>query len=125
WEAGDKVTYVTPLFEPLAKAGFGWFSIDYLLTPEFRNSDQLEDFRQAIKFIRANAGRFRIDPNRIAILGESASAQLVAQLATEHVPGVAAYVSFYGVYDFLQMTPQTGARSIAVRLFGYGADAGD
>jgi len=118
WEAGDKVTYVTPLFEPLAKAGFAWFSIDYRLTPAFRNSDQLEDVREAVRFVRANAGRFRVDPNRIALLGESASGQIVAQLATERLEGVAAVVSFYGVYDFLQMTPAAGPRSIASRLFG-------
>ena len=125
WEAGDKVTYVTPLFEPLAKAGVAWFSIDYRLTPAFRNADQLADFRQAVRFVRTNAARFRVDPNRIAILGESASGQLVAQLATERLPGVAAVVSFYGVYDFLQMTPSSGPRSVAVRLFGLADGAGD
>ena len=55
WEAGDKVTYVTPLFEPLARAGLAWFSIDYRLTPAFRHEDQLEDVRQAIRFVRAEA----------------------------------------------------------------------
>lgn len=118
WEAGDKVTYVTPLFEPLAKAGFAWFSIDYRLTPQVRNADQLEDLRQAIRFVRANAAQFRIDPNRIAILGESASGQLVTQLATEKIKGVAAVVSFYGVYDFLPMATSFAPRSIPVRLFG-------
>jgi alpha-L-fucosidase 2 len=118
WEAGDKVTYVTPLFEPLAKAGFAWFSIDYRLTPAVHNSDQLEDVREAVRFVRANAERFHVDPNRIALLGESASGQIVAQLATERIEGVAAVVSFYGVYDFLQMTPAAGPRSIAARLFG-------
>ena len=39
WEAGDKVTYVTPLFEPLARAGLAWFSIDYRLTPAFATSN--------------------------------------------------------------------------------------
>ena len=120
WEAGDKVTYVTPLFEPLAKAGFAWFSIDYRLTPQFHNADQLEDLREAVRFVTGNARRFRIDPDRVALLGESASGQLVAQLATERLPGVAAAVSFYGVYDFLQMAPASGPRSIASRLFGFG-----
>ena len=118
WEAGDTVTYVTPLFEPLAKAGFAWFSIDYRLTPEFRNQDQLDDLREAVRFVRANAQRFRIDPGRIAILGESASGQMVAQLATERIEGVAAVVSFYGVYDFLQMTTSFAPRSVPARLFG-------
>ena len=36
WEAGDKVTYITPMLEPLARAGLAWFSIDYRLTPAVR-----------------------------------------------------------------------------------------
>ncbi len=118
WEAGDKVTYATPLFEPLAKAGFAWFSIDYRLTPQVRNENQLEDLREAIRFVRSNAKRFKVDPNRIAILGESASGQMVAQLATEKISGVAAVVSFYGVYDFLPMATSFAPRSIPARLFG-------
>ncbi len=118
WEAGDKVTYVTPLFEPLAKAGFAWFSVDYRLTPQVRNADQLDDLREAIRFVRANAAKFNIDPKRIAILGESASGQLVAQLAAEKVEGIAAVLSFYGVYDFLPMATSFTPRSIPARLFG-------
>ena len=64
WEAGDKVTYVTPLFEPLARAGLAWFSIDYRLTPAFTHEDQLDDVRQAIRFVRATHKRFNIDPAR-------------------------------------------------------------
>jgi acetyl esterase len=115
WEAGDKVTYVTPLFEPLAKAGFAWFSIDYRLTPDVLHPAQLDDLREAIRFVRANASRFNVDPNRIALLGESASGQMVMQVAAESAntanapdtpggrdarPAIAAVVSFYGVYDF-------------------------
>lgn len=122
WEAGDKVTYATPIFEPLAKAGFAWFSIDYRLTPQFRNWDQLEDLRAAVRFVQDNAKRFKIDPTRIAILGESASGQMVAQLATEAPKNVAAVVSFYGVYDFearaKMMTGELAPRSMPPRLFG-------
>jgi acetyl esterase len=102
WEAGNKVTYVSPVFEPLAEAGFAWFSIDYRLTPYLHIPQQLEDVRAAIRYVRAHADRFHIDPNRIALLGESASGQLVAQTASEPCTGceVQAVVSFYGVYDF-------------------------
>ena len=61
-EAGDKVTYVTPLFEPLARAGLAWFSIDYRLTPAFEHADQLDDVRQAIRFVRAEHTRFNVTP---------------------------------------------------------------
>jgi alpha-L-fucosidase 2 len=128
WEAGDKVTYVTPLFEPLAKAGFAWFSIDYRLTPDVLHPAQLDDLREAIRFVRANASRFNVDPNRIALLGESASGQMVMQVATESAndptaansrPVVAAVVSFYGVYDFAPMVEESPSppRSLLWRLF--------
>jgi alpha-L-fucosidase 2 len=116
WEAGDKVTYITPMLEPLARAGLGWFSIDYRLTPAFRHQDQLDDLRRAIKFVRAEHRRFNIDPARIFLLGESASGQMVAQVGTED-RALAGVVSFYGVYDFNAMVTDASPRSLLVRLF--------
>jgi acetyl esterase/lipase len=135
WEAGDKVTYLTPIFEPLARAGLAWFSIDYRLTPEVRHPQQLDDLRRAIRFVRHHAQSFRVDPRRLAVLGESASGQMVAQLATEPCEGLAdaadpvdrepctvdAVVSFYGVYDFLPMVEDASPRSLLVRLFDHPA----
>jgi acetyl esterase len=120
WEAGDKVTYVSPVFGPLAHAGFAWFSIDYRLTPYVRNAEQLEDLRTAIRYVRSHAARFHVDPNRIAILGESASGQMVAQVASEPCAGceVQAVVSFYGVYDFTQWASDTSNRPMLDRIFG-------
>jgi alpha-L-fucosidase 2 len=121
WEAGDKVTYVSPVFGPLARAGFAWFSIDYRLTPYVRNGEQLEDLRTAIRYIRSHATRFHVDPNRIAILGESASGQMVAQVASETCAGceVQAAVSFYGVYDFTQWAGDADNRPMLDRIFGH------
>jgi acetyl esterase len=116
WEAGDKVTYVTPLFEPLARAGVAWFSIDYRLTPAFTLEDQLKDVREAIRFVRTGHARFNIDPNRIVLVGESASGQMVTQVAAEDGQ-VAGVVSFYGVYDFDAMVTDASPRSLLVRLF--------
>jgi alpha-L-fucosidase 2 len=118
WEAGDRVTYATPVFAPLARAGFAWFSIDYRLTPQVRHAEQLDDLREAIRFVHRNATRFKVNPARIALLGESASGQMVTQLATEAPPEIAAVVSFYGVYDFETRTGDLSPRSIPARLFG-------
>jgi acetyl esterase len=117
WEAGDRVTYITPIFEPLAKAGFAWFSIDYRLTPAVRHAAQLEDLGAAVAFIRRHAREFGIDPRRVVLVGESASAQMVTLLAARDRT-LAAVVSFYGVYDFLPMVTDAGPRSLAARLFG-------
>lgn len=116
WEAGDKVTYVTPLFEPVARAGLAWFSIDYRLTPAFRNEDQIDDVRKAIRFVRNQHARFNIDPKRIVLLGESASGQIALQVAAEDLD-LAGVVSFYGVYDLNAMVNDASPRSLLVRLF--------
>jgi acetyl esterase len=120
WEAGDKVTYVSPVLGPLARAGFGWFSIDYRLTPYVRNPEQLDDLRAAIRYVRRYAARFHIDPNRIALLGESASGQMVTQVISEPCPGceVQAVVSFYGVYDFTAWVNDPEDRPMLDRIFG-------
>ena len=116
WEAGDKVTYVTPILEPLARAGLAWFSIDYRLTPDVLHEDQLDDLRQAIRFVRAEHVRFNVDPKRIFLLGESASGQMVSLMAAED-SAVAGVISFYGVYDFLAMVSDASPRSLLTRLF--------
>jgi acetyl esterase len=116
WEAGDKVTYVTPILEPLARAGLAWFSIDYRLTPDVLHEDQLDDLRQAIRFVRAQHVRFNVDPKRIFLLGESASGQMVSLMATED-SSLAGVISFYGVYDFLAMVTDASPRSLLTRLF--------
>src|SRR5579864_1608893 len=122
WEAGDKVTYVSPVFEPLARARMASFSIDYRLTPYVRVPAELEDVRTAVRYVRTHAARFHVDPNRLALLGESASGHLVAEVASEPCPGceVQAVVSFYGVYNFTTW-PQGGPdwqRGMLDRLFG-------
>jgi alpha-L-fucosidase 2 len=117
WEAGDRVTYITPLFRPLAEAGFAWFSIDYRLTPDGTHAEQLEDLRDAIAFLRERAGSFNIDPHKLVIVGESASGQMVAQVGTED-RALAGVIAFYGVYDFLPMAASLTPRSAVTRLFG-------
>lgn len=119
WEAGDKITYVSPVFTPLAQAGFAWFSIDYRLTPYVHVPEQLEDIRNAVRFVRRHADWFQVDPSRIALLGESASGHLVAQLASMPCPGcgVQAVVSFYGVYNFERWRNDPEYSAMLPRLF--------
>lgn len=117
WEAGDRVTYIAPLFEPLARAGFAWASIDYRLTPQVLHPAQLRDLDTAVTFLRAHARDYRIDPARMVLVGESASGQMVVQhaLSDSRLAGV---VSFYGVYDFAPMVTDASPRSLLARLFG-------
>lgn len=104
WEAGDKAhEWIRPLFAPLEAAGFAWFSIDYRLAPAHRWPAGRDDVRTAVRWIRAQARRFRVDPNRIAIAGESAGGHLVNWIGVDRDPAVRvrAVVSFYGISDFV------------------------
>lgn len=123
WEAGDKVTYVSPVLLLLSRAHFAWFSIDYRLTPYVRNDSQLEDLRNAIRYVRVQAKRFNVQPDAIAILGESAGGQMVSEVASEPCAGceVQAVVSFYGVYDFVPWTKEQKSKDTLEtldRIFG-------
>jgi acetyl esterase len=117
WEAGDRVTYIAPLFEALARAGFAWCSIDYRLTPQVLHAGQLRDLRTALAFVRAQATALDLDASRIVLVGESASAQMVTLTAAAD-SRLAGVVSFYGVYDFAPMVTDASPRSLLARLFG-------
>jgi alpha-L-fucosidase 2 len=81
WVAGDRRLSVDPLFAPLTGAGIAWFSISYRLANMAAFGAGIEDVRQAVLHVRANASKYNIDPNRIALVGESAGAHLASMAA--------------------------------------------
>jgi alpha-L-fucosidase 2 len=106
WSAGDKSGgknrgLIAPMEDPLSRAGFAWFSINYRLAPTNRYPACIEDVETAIRWVKAHAGEFSIDTNRIALAGESAGAHLAALAAVRARPAtrVQAVVAFYGGFD--------------------------
>jgi len=81
WQRGDRER-MTAISERLAERGYVAVSIDYRLAPEHRFPAQLHDCQAAVRWMRANAARLRIDPARIAGFGYSAGGHLVGLLAT-------------------------------------------
>jgi acetyl esterase len=115
---GNKVTYVPPIFQPLTRGGFAWFSIDYRLAPNATAKDQIDDTLTALAWVHAHAAEYKVDPKRIALLGESAGAYLVdyaAMIAPSSTP-IAAVVSFYGPAD-LTIRSIPGKMSDAMQTF--------
>src|SRR5262249_46522180 len=102
WSAGSKqANFIQPLFTPLDESGLAWFSIDYRLAPKHPYPAAVRDVEAAIRYIKAHAKDYRIDPKRLALMGESAGGHLVALVATRATPEtrVAAVVPFYGAFD--------------------------
>ncbi|AHF91459.1 lipase [Opitutaceae bacterium TAV5] len=124
--------------QTLTAHGYAVFSINYLLNVVEKDPatgkrkltrlawpQNFHDCKTALRFIRANATRFNIAPDRIAVMGGSAGGHLAMMVgATAHVEdfnqhglytdqsnAVSAIINFYGDYDIRErrVSPFDGA----------------
>jgi acetyl esterase/lipase len=104
----------------LAKSGYVVASLEYRLSGEEPFPGSVKDVKAAIRFLRANADDFKIDPKRVALWGASAGANL-ASLASlscnvkwfdpldpkgiySNVPDcVQSFVGWYGPYELVPL----------------------
>jgi len=113
WLAGNKEDCPATRF---LKYGFAAASINYRLSQHAIFPAQIEDCKTSIRFLRAHAGQYNIDPNRIGAWGASAGGHLVALLGTTgdvndfdkgpnlHVSSkVQAVCDYFGPTDFTKM----------------------
>ena len=94
-----------PVLKVLTQAGFAWFSIDYRLAPGAHFPEPVDDLNNAIRWVKSHTAEYRVDPARIALIGESAGAYLVTYAATHETPEtrLAATVDFYGPTDYARL----------------------
>jgi len=105
WTAGSKTAnFVVPLFDPLTRTGFAWFTIDYRLAPQYPYPAAVQDVESAIAFVKQHAKEYKVDGKNVALMGESAGAHLVNLVGARNRPPaqVAAVVSFYGPIDLVE-----------------------
>jgi acetyl esterase/lipase len=65
----------------LAAGGFAVAAVDYSLAPERTYPKPLLQVNRALAYLTGNAQRLRVDSRRLVLAGDSAGAQLAAQLA--------------------------------------------
>ncbi len=109
---GTKTTYVTPLFPVLTEAKFAWFTINYRLADKAPFPAPIEDTRAAIAWVRKHSKEYKVDPNRLALIGESAGGHIVSYTgATEgaklRLRGV---VVFYGPAEVASHAAEHGGK---------------
>jgi acetyl esterase/lipase len=123
WRSGSKENPRLAL--AMVSRGYAVASINYRLSHEATFPAQMQDVKAAIRWLRANASVYGLDPNRIGAWGSSAGGHLVALLGTsggvalfdqgggnyDQSSRVQAVVDFYGPIDFLQMDPMLGPGS--------------
>jgi len=141
WVSGDYDTggFIIDRIGPaLASRGFVVVSLNYRLGPRRHWPDQIVDVKCAIRYLRANASHFHIDPNEIGAWGQSAGGHLVALLGTagpeagwdtgaypDESSGVQAVVDMAGPSDLLTLGNRGAAILVAksfVSLLGHVPD---
>jgi acetyl esterase/lipase len=104
WVKGDKADpREVNIGTNLARSGFAFFSANYTLGPRSWPQN-FADCRAAIRYVRAHAADYGVDPDALVVMGASAGAHLAllsAYTATDPRDRVAAVVEFYGITDLL------------------------
>ena len=107
-----------PQLVPFAKHGYVVASIEHRTSHQAKFPAQLYDVKAAVRYLKSNADKYHIDPNRVGVWGTSSGAHLASLLGTtdgitqlEGTEGnlsqsstVQAIVDWYGPTDFLQMS---------------------
>ena len=101
---------------PMLTEGYAVAAINYRLSQHAIWPAQIEDCKAAVRWLRANATKYNLDPNRFAAFGQSAGGHLATMLgvagdAKQFEVGenlkfsskVQAVADFFGPTDFLQM----------------------
>ncbi len=114
WRGGDKSPCRAVW---MVERGYAVASINYRLSQEAIFPAQIHDCKAAVRWLRAHAEQYRLDPERIGAWGSSAGGHLVALLGTsgdvkelegeggnlEFSSRVQAVCDWFGPSDFLQM----------------------
>ncbi|MEQ1604090.1 MAG: alpha/beta hydrolase fold domain-containing protein [Pyrinomonadaceae bacterium] len=86
WITGH-YTMENPLAIALANREYVAVTVEHRLSNEKKYPAQIHDLKSAVRWLRANAAKFNIDPNRIGAVGGSSGGHLVALLgSTNGIP---------------------------------------
>ena len=118
---GSKDMLDAPIAEALLARGVAVASIDYRLSGEAQFPAAIEDAKAAVRFLRANAATYRLDPDRFLAFGQSAGGNLASLVGTTGnaavfdnpalgnagvSSSVVAVIDWFGPSDFSQMDNQ-------------------
>ena len=81
WKSGDKNQNYDQAIK-LAENGYVAITVEYRLSLEAKYPAAILDVKSAVQWIRINAKKYQINPNKIAVMGFSAGGQLAALLGT-------------------------------------------
>ncbi len=116
WRGADKNMQLADLMY-LPKAGYALVCAYYRSSAEGHFPDQIIDAKTAVRFLRANADKYSLDPERICVFGRSAGGQLsalvgindgkyVSEEYAEYPSEVKAVYDMFGPADLYEMAKE-------------------
>src|SRR5262249_2482548 len=96
FRAGDKSMGVREIADLVDAGDYVAATINYRLSGESTWPAQIHDCKAAIRWLRANAAKYGIAPDRIGVIGASAGGHLAAMLGTSG--GIAALEGDVGTH---------------------------
>lgn len=77
WRAGYRTNF-TPFAIAMAERGYVAATISYRLSSEAQYPAAIHDVKAAVRWLRTKAGKYGLDPTRIAVAGGSAGGQIAS-----------------------------------------------
>jgi len=99
WNGGSHISNAA---QWLAAHGYFTASIEYRLSDEAKWPAQIEDCKLGVRWLRANAAQYSVNPDRIGCWGHSAGGHLVACLGTIDEPEFEGAGGYAGVSSRVQ-----------------------
>jgi acetyl esterase/lipase len=82
WSSGDKAAIFLPMRQGYSQRGYALATINYRFSQHAIFPAQIEDCKAAVRWLRARARDYQLDPDRFGVWGPSAGGHLVALLGT-------------------------------------------
>ncbi len=83
------VTIRPDTYRVYLERGYTVFAVVTSSQPKFTISEEIEDVQRAVRYVRANAAKFGVLPNRLGVLGSSSGGHLTLSAAARGGPGKA------------------------------------
>jgi acetyl esterase/lipase len=130
WEMGSKGGFGPATVHQVAR-GYAVVGINYRFSQHAVFPAQILDVKDAIRYLKKNAETYKLDPNRIGVLGASAGGHLAVLLGTSNgvkeldrdgakpdETKIACIIDLFGPADLFRLSPPGSPENPVTKLLG-------
>jgi alpha-L-fucosidase 2 len=101
--SGDKKDFPRQLLDPICDAGFAMIALNYRLAPQYPFPACVDDVENGIAYLKTHAKEFKVNPDKLVVMGESAGGLIVSVVGGRAKPEnrVAGVISLFGEHELV------------------------